>query len=103
MKTFFVTDGIEAVDPHELSEVPGIIVQNEGTSRGIPQVRVLSEDRDALIAYCRQEWGDDDQEWFDRHVVGGIRTITPKGNFAERLLEQAKAGWVEAKHTAVQN
>lgn len=65
---------LQAVEPDALPAREGIIVEVDPDldDMGFPRVDVVARDRDTLIAYVREHWGDDDADWFRQYVVGGI-------------------------------
>lgn len=75
----FVVRDLQAIDPSELSQQPGIghEVTVERDSMGFPRVDVYGPSRAVLIEYVRDNWGEDDPEWFAEHVEGRVETVPP--------------------------
>jgi hypothetical protein len=73
---FAVTD-LQAVEPEALEASAGIRVEvdEELDSMGFPRVSVFGETRDQVIAYVRDQWGDDDPQWFAEYVVARVEEI----------------------------
>lgn len=42
---------------------------------GMPRVDVSGPTRESVIEYVRENWGDDDAEWFDRYIVQRVRML----------------------------
>jgi hypothetical protein len=50
-------------------------VERDRDDFGFPRVDLLCGDRDELIAYVREHWGEEDPEWFQTYVVERIERI----------------------------
>lgn len=65
---------LQAVEPEALPAREGLLVEvnDDLDGQGFPRVDVVADDRDVLIEYVREHWGDDDADWFREYVVGGV-------------------------------
>lgn len=62
---------LQAVEPDELPRDQGVdvFVHADLDGMGFNTVTVSGPDRDALIEYVRDQWGDEDAAWFEEYVV----------------------------------
>jgi len=74
--TYFVDD-LQCCEPDGLSYAEGIRVtfSQELDFMGFHRATVEGPSAEAVIEYVRANWGDDDREWFDKQVVGELRSF----------------------------
>jgi hypothetical protein len=65
---------LQAVEHEHLPTVDGIRVEVEPglDDMGFHRVSVFGPSREAVIDYVRENWGDDDEEWFVDYVVDRV-------------------------------
>ena len=68
---------LQAVEPEALPAREGLVVEVDADpdDYGFPRVDVVARDRDVLIAYVREHWGDDDADWFRTYVEGRVMAL----------------------------
>jgi hypothetical protein len=73
----FTVDYLQAVEPDFLGKPAGIVVtlDEELDSQGFNRVTVEGPTREAVIEYVRENWGDDDADWFQEYVVDRVREV----------------------------
>lgn len=66
-----------AADPDALPRERGIFVTVEPSlsTAGLPRVTIEGPSSDAVVAYVRKHWGDDDSEWFVEHVMRRVEQV----------------------------
>lgn len=74
---FFMVDDLQACEPDALTKQDGISVEitEQSDSMGFPRVAVKGDSREAIIDYVRENWGDDDTEWFADQVCDRIEQV----------------------------
>jgi hypothetical protein len=65
---------LQAVEPDELPRDAGVdvFVHEELDGMGFNTVTLSAPDRDVLIEYVREQFGDEDAEWFQEYVVDRV-------------------------------
>lgn len=88
----FRVEYLQAVEAEErpFPDVPGVTVTivERRDDMGFPRVDVEADDREKLIAYVREEWGDEDPEWFRDYVVARV-TQTDERKGLTRMAQVA--------------
>ena len=89
MRRYFVDD-LQAADLEGLPAEDGVRVSVAlgFDSMGLPRVEVEGPTPEAVLAYVRQGWGEDDADWFAEHVVARLqsRVIAPASPAEPRTL-----------------
>jgi len=78
----FMVDDLQSTDPEFLAPMEGITVSlsPEKDSMGFDRATVEGPTREAVIAYVRREWGDEDPEWFQEWVVDRVVEVERSGD-----------------------
>jgi hypothetical protein len=65
---------LQAVELDSLPSREGVVVEVDPDldEYGFHRVDVVARDRDVLVEYVRENWGDDDRDWFREYVEGRI-------------------------------
>lgn len=70
---------LQAVEPEFLPTPPeGVevdVVEGHRDEMGFPRVDVTARTREAVLAYVREAWGDDDAEWFADYVEARVERV----------------------------
>lgn len=80
---------LQAAAPDELPRDRGVdVFVHDDLDDGLVCVTVSGPDRDALVDYVREQWGDDDREWFAEHVAGGVTEHLPVRLLVDRRRDE---------------
>jgi hypothetical protein len=106
----FVVHDLQTIDLDELAHVPGVFVEYIGRDDGSARahrVSVYGVERAEVIEYVREQWGDEDERWFQEYVEDRVEETdqvpipdiaagadhsgnpTPGESFVLRMVEDA--------------